>query len=391
MNEPIKHYISAYGIAVKHGFKGTEAEWLETLIGGNAELRYNAENDCIEYKHTRSDEWVVLMTLAEFRGAIAEEIISSVNGAVEEANKAKEDSTAAASDLQAAVSEAKSAKNDAEKAENSARNYANSAASLARAAALAACDEKLGAVLTKLKGIESGANKTVIDEEFSENSSNPVANYILLEALRTKLNSVTFNAHKGDKNNPHGVTAHLVGAYTKSETDKAIEEAIKLGSIDSEALNTKADKAEVFEDTSFGWLEFELTESREGIESEEVKYFNITESEISGSQSGAILVIHCKGDVLGFSASLTEGSEICRLKVNGNYVINYSYGEGETVYATEPILMTEDIEIELNIMSALSFTNMKKQYIKGMGDISSALAEILALENQYINGGAENE
>ena len=88
---------------------------------------------------------------------------------------------------------------------------------------------------------------------------------------------------------------------------------------------------------------------------------------------------------------MTEGSELCKLKVNGEYVIDYLYGEGKTEYATEPILMTEDIEIELNIMSALSFTNMKKQYIKGMGDISSALAEILALENQYINGGAENE
>lgn len=27
------YYISAYGIAVKHGFEGTEEEWLETLKG----------------------------------------------------------------------------------------------------------------------------------------------------------------------------------------------------------------------------------------------------------------------------------------------------------------------------------------------------------------------
>ena len=27
------YYITAYGIAVKHGFKGTEEEWLESLRG----------------------------------------------------------------------------------------------------------------------------------------------------------------------------------------------------------------------------------------------------------------------------------------------------------------------------------------------------------------------
>ena len=27
------YYLTAYGIAVKHGFKGTEAEWLESLKG----------------------------------------------------------------------------------------------------------------------------------------------------------------------------------------------------------------------------------------------------------------------------------------------------------------------------------------------------------------------
>ena len=32
------YYITAYGIAVKHGFKGTEAEWLETLKGDKVQL-----------------------------------------------------------------------------------------------------------------------------------------------------------------------------------------------------------------------------------------------------------------------------------------------------------------------------------------------------------------
>ena len=35
------YYISAYGLAVKHGFEGTESEWLESLYGEEVMLRYD--------------------------------------------------------------------------------------------------------------------------------------------------------------------------------------------------------------------------------------------------------------------------------------------------------------------------------------------------------------
>ena len=40
------YYLTAYGIAVKHGFKGTEEEWLASLrgeAGAKAELTYDED------------------------------------------------------------------------------------------------------------------------------------------------------------------------------------------------------------------------------------------------------------------------------------------------------------------------------------------------------------
>lgn len=33
----IKYYLSAYAIAVKHGYKGSESQWLESLVGPQGE------------------------------------------------------------------------------------------------------------------------------------------------------------------------------------------------------------------------------------------------------------------------------------------------------------------------------------------------------------------
>lgn len=57
------YYITAYGIAVKHGFKGTEAEWLETLKGDKVQLRYNEDTKTLEWKYEDADEWLELRPL----------------------------------------------------------------------------------------------------------------------------------------------------------------------------------------------------------------------------------------------------------------------------------------------------------------------------------------
>ena len=91
------YYLTAYGIAVKHGFKGTEEEWLESLIGekgAGAQIRYNAENKILEWKTEEEDTWQALLTLSDFQGeAIGETLKSaeqSAGSAASSANAAKE-------------------------------------------------------------------------------------------------------------------------------------------------------------------------------------------------------------------------------------------------------------------------------------------------------------
>ena len=43
------YYYSAYGIAVKHGFQGTEEEWLESLKAPTADLDRKLDHIKVEY------------------------------------------------------------------------------------------------------------------------------------------------------------------------------------------------------------------------------------------------------------------------------------------------------------------------------------------------------
>ena len=69
------YYITAYGIAVKHGFKGTEAEWLETLKGDKVQLRYNEDTKTLEWKYEDADEWLELMDINALQGEVVTEVL----------------------------------------------------------------------------------------------------------------------------------------------------------------------------------------------------------------------------------------------------------------------------------------------------------------------------
>ena len=48
-------YLTAYGLAVKHGYEGTEEEWLASLEAG--ELQIKVDNGKLYYKTTKEEEW----------------------------------------------------------------------------------------------------------------------------------------------------------------------------------------------------------------------------------------------------------------------------------------------------------------------------------------------
>lgn len=115
------YYITAYGLAVKHGFKGTEAEWLESLTGPAGEavqLRYDTTENALQWKLETQEIWQELMDISDLQGAVAQATIAQAQAAADTAVAAAE----TASDAQTA----------AEREQKKAQVYADTAIRAAR-------------------------------------------------------------------------------------------------------------------------------------------------------------------------------------------------------------------------------------------------------------------
>ena len=84
-------YLTAYGLAVKHGYEGTEEEWLASLEAG--ELQIKIENGKLYYKTTKEEEWTEIPEFSQViedlqaAGEAAANAASDANSLVESAGK----------------------------------------------------------------------------------------------------------------------------------------------------------------------------------------------------------------------------------------------------------------------------------------------------------------
>lgn len=75
-------YLTAYGLAVKHGYSGTEEEWLQSLEGqpGDpgeaARMRFDEERSVIQWGV--GEQWYDLFTLEELKDPVVEELMAQV-------------------------------------------------------------------------------------------------------------------------------------------------------------------------------------------------------------------------------------------------------------------------------------------------------------------------
>lgn len=108
------YYITAYGIAVKHGFIGTEEEWLASLKGDGGEpvvIRYSETDGQLQWKYENEDDsaWREILTLADLQGDLVSATISQAQAAKAAAEAAKTAAQSAASSAQADASAAQTA------------------------------------------------------------------------------------------------------------------------------------------------------------------------------------------------------------------------------------------------------------------------------------------
>lgn len=87
-------YLTAYGLAVKHGYEGTEEEWLASLEAG--ELQIKIENGKLYYKTTKEEEWTEIPEFSQViedlqtAASNAEDAAAAANTLVESAETALE-------------------------------------------------------------------------------------------------------------------------------------------------------------------------------------------------------------------------------------------------------------------------------------------------------------
>jgi len=119
------YYLTAYGIAVKHGFTGTEAEWLRSLRGPGTRLQYNDETNALEQKWEEDTAWAPVMDLAQLQGKVVAETLEAATEAKDQAEAVLRQSethkAAAEAAGQAATAAAEAAATDSQRAETAAR------------------------------------------------------------------------------------------------------------------------------------------------------------------------------------------------------------------------------------------------------------------------------
>lgn len=131
-------YLSAYALAVKHGYQGTEAEWLEDIRGERVQLRYNEDTDALDWKYEDGGAWAELMDIDAIRGPVVDGTLEQATAAKEAAESAKTAAEAARDSAVTASETAVSAKETAVSAKNGAEAAAGNASDSAGEAAASA-------------------------------------------------------------------------------------------------------------------------------------------------------------------------------------------------------------------------------------------------------------
>ena len=160
------YYITAYGIAVKHGFQGTEEEWLKSLKGDGGEpivIRYDETAQQLQWKYESDTQWQELLSLSELQGDVVSQTLAAAQSAKTAAEAAQSAAETAAQTTGADAAAAKSgadtatekaaaaaasaktatdAAGEAQTAESSAKGYASTSGTNATAAAQSATDAR---------------------------------------------------------------------------------------------------------------------------------------------------------------------------------------------------------------------------------------------------------
>ena len=229
------YYISAYGLAVKHGFEGTESEWLESLYGEEVMLRYDGTADELQWKYKSAEQWESLMDTEELRGEIVSQTLQTAQSAREKAESAK---SAAESAAQSAGTSAQSASGSAQTASASAQSASGSAQTASASAQSASTD----AALASESAAAASASETSSAQSAqtaTEKASTAQAAAQTAQSAKADAESANASAQSA-KSDAESAKAAAQTAQSKAETANTSAQTAKT---DAEAANTSAQSA----------------------------------------------------------------------------------------------------------------------------------------------------
>ena len=131
------YYITAYGIAVKHGFQGTEEEWLESLAGvpgKSVEMRFDEEAGIVQWRKEGDETWTDLLDIEELQTEIVAETIAQAEAAKMAAEIAQKAAETAKEGSETAAGTATAKAQEAEQSAAQAARESGDAASAAQSA-----------------------------------------------------------------------------------------------------------------------------------------------------------------------------------------------------------------------------------------------------------------
>lgn len=236
------YYISAYGLAVKHGYEGTESEWLESLYGEEVMLRYDGTADELQWKYKSAEQWDSLMDTDALRGEIVSQTLSAAQSAREKAESAQ---TAAESSAQSAGTSAQSASGSASAAASSASAAAASEtasaqsaqtagekASAAQAAAQTAQSAKADAESAKAAAVTAGASAESANASAQSAKSDAESAKAAAQAAQSKAEAANTSAQTA-KADAEAANTSAQSAKTAAESAKTAAESAKSAAVGS--------------------------------------------------------------------------------------------------------------------------------------------------------------
>lgn len=255
------YYITAYGIAVKHGFQGTEEEWLKSLKGDGGEpivIRYDETAQQLQWKYESDTQWQELLSLSELQGDVVSQTLAAAQSAKTAAEAAQSAAETAAQTTGADAAAAKSgadtatekaaaaavsaktatdAAGEAQTAESSAKGYASTSGTNATAAAQSATDARSAKAAAETAASTATSAKTAAQTA----ETNAKASETAAASSKTAAATSASKAENAQSAAEDAQTAAETAASTATSAKTAAETA-KAGAVSAQS---KAQSAQV--------------------------------------------------------------------------------------------------------------------------------------------------